>query len=152
MLKAWRIVREKYAPSAFSGAGAAEFGGRWNLPGTRMVYTSESQSLAALELLVHLNPPQSFRYRAFWIQFEENLVEVMSRGRLPDDWAVEPPTVSTQRLGTRWARESRSAILATPSAIIATETNYLINPLHADFAKIKIGQPEDFVFDRRLIE
>jgi RES domain-containing protein len=151
MPKAWRIVREKHLAAAFSGEGAAEFGGRWNLPGTRVAYTSESQSLAALELLVHLNPPVFFKYKAIQIQFDESLAEHLPPEDLPPDWKAEPPSLLTQRLGSRWASEHRSAILAVPSAIITEEINYLVNPLHAEFSRITIGPAGDFAFDARLL-
>lgn len=151
MLEAWRIVREKHAATAFSGEGASEYGGRWNLPGTRVAYTSESQSLAALELLVHLNPPYFFRYKAIRIEFDESLAEELPEKELPPDWTAEPPSLLTQRLGSQWAEGSRSAVLAVPSIIIPEETNYLVNPLHPDFSRIKIGKARDFVFDRRLL-
>ncbi len=54
MVVAWRIVKRKHAKKAFTGEGARQFGGRWNSPGVAIVYTAESQSLAALEILVHL--------------------------------------------------------------------------------------------------
>jgi len=41
---------------------------------------------------------------------------------------------------------------AVPSPVIPTEWNYLINPLHASFAKIEIGKPWDSVNDLRLIK
>ncbi len=152
MLAAWRIVREKHVGTAFSGEGAAEYGGRWNLPGVRVAYASSSQSLAALELLVHLNPPQPFQYKVIRAEFNESLVESILPATLPADWTAEPPLHSTQRLGSRWATQSRSAVLAVPSAIIPQEVNYLFNPLHPDFMKVRLGYPMDFAFDRRLIE
>ena len=54
-ITAWRIVRARFADSAFDGEGARRYGGRWNSRGTRMVYTAGSQALAALEMLVHLD-------------------------------------------------------------------------------------------------
>jgi len=150
MLEAWRIVREKYLGAAFSGAGAAEYGGRWNLPGTYLVYASQSRALAALELLVHLNPPCPFRYKTIRVQFDQGLAESWKLEELPADWAVEPPSLSTQRLGSQWAEEARSAVLAVPSVIVPGEVNYLFNPRHKDFGRIKLGQPGDFAFDRRL--
>ena len=151
MLIAWRIVREKHLATAFSGLGAAEFGGRWNLPGTRIVYTSQSLALAALELIVHLNPPVYPHYKAFRIQFDESLIETFPLYQLPSDWAAEPPSLTTQRLGSRWAAESRTVALAVPSAIVPAETNFLINPMHPDYARVNIGPPQDFTLDRRLI-
>jgi len=150
MLSAWRIVRDKYVATAFSGEGAAEFGGRWNLPGIRVAYTSESQSLGALELLVHLNPPVFFKYKAIQIQFDESLAEHVSAQELPPDWKAEPPSLLTQRLGSRWAEGSRSAVLAVPSVIVPQETNFLVNPLHPDFSRVKIGPARNFDLDPRL--
>jgi len=38
-----------------------------------------------------------------------------------------------------------------PSTVIPVETNYLLNPLHAAFARIEIGQPQEFITDLRLV-
>lgn len=54
-LQVWRITKRKHARRAFAGEGARLAGGRWNIPGTAIVYTSASLSLAALELFVHLD-------------------------------------------------------------------------------------------------
>src|ERR1700736_5127134 len=55
VLRAWRIVKARHAATAFDGEGARLLGGRWNSPGTRMIYTSATGALAALEMLGHLN-------------------------------------------------------------------------------------------------
>jgi RES domain-containing protein len=119
------------------------------LPGVSVVYTSQSKALAALEMLVHLNPPSVFKYKAFRIEFDESLVSTITQ--VPAGWDSEPPSVSTMKMGDRWAEELRSAVLAVPSAIIQEEWNYLVNPLHPDFSRIVIGAARDFAFDPRLI-
>src|SRR6266705_2154868 len=53
MPSAWRIVRAARVNSAFTGEGGRVYGGRWNSRGTAVVYVSEHESLAALELFVH---------------------------------------------------------------------------------------------------
>lgn len=151
MLEAWRIVKAKHAPAAFSGKGAADNGGRWNSRGVAVVYCSQSKSLAALESLVHLNPPVRFEYVAMRVTFDESLVEWFPGRKLPDGWRAEPPPPGTQRIGDLWARASRSAVLALPSVIIPGEFNFLLNPTHQDFSKISRGKPEAFVFDPRLL-
>jgi RES domain-containing protein len=150
MPEGWRIVKEKHVPTAFSGEGAARTGGRWNSRGVAMEYTSASKSLAALETLVHLNPPVIFRYMIMRIEFSDDLVERLATVVLPRDWKAEPPPASTKQLGDAWVRESRSAILAAPSVIIPDEVNYMLNPAHADFRKITTGNPQEFSFDPRL--
>jgi len=148
--EAWRIVKEKHVATAFSGEGAARTGGRWNSRGTAIVYTSATHALAALETLVHLNPPVSFTYKVIRLEFNPKLVEHFTAA-LPTDWRTEPPPVSTRRIGDEWARALRSPLLAVPSAIIPQEFNLLLNPAHPDFKKITIQKPLDFSFDPRLV-
>ena len=151
MPEAWRIVKKKHAATAFSGEGAAKTGGRWNSRGVPVVYTSSTRSLAALETLVHLNPPVLFKYVAIRVQFDDAIVEIITAKALPADWQTEPPPPSTKSIGDAWARERRSAILQLPSVIISGEPNYLLNPAHPDFKKISIGKPALFAFDPRLL-
>lgn len=150
MRQAWRIVKEKHAATTFSGEGAFRTGGRWNSRGVRVVYASSTNSLAALENLVHLNPPILFNYVAFRIRFDPALIEKLP-SPLPADWREQPPPPSTMTIGDRWAREVRSAVLEVPSVIIPSEVNYLLNPAHPDFGKIEIRKAEPFAFDPRLL-
>ena len=151
MPEAWRIVKAKHAATAFSGEGAARTGGRWNSRGVRVIYTSSTKSLAALESLVHLNPPTPFKYVAIRITFDDALVKTVTPKVLPPNWRVEPPPPSTKALGDVWVRQAESAILALPSVIIPGEINFLLNPAHPGFKKISIGRPERFTFDPRLL-
>lgn len=151
MIQAFRIVREKFASSAFTGEGAAHNGGRWNSSGTSIVYTSATASLAALETLVHVNPAMRLGYRLFSIEFDERLIENLPLADLPADWRDEPPPPSTKRIGDAWVKAARSAVLHIPSVIIPGESNYLLNTSHPDFKTITIGKPEPFSFDQRLL-
>ena len=150
-LEAWRLVKAKHVAAAFSGEGAAKAGGRWNSRGVAVVYASATRSLAALETLVHLNPPVMFTCRLIRVEFDERWVERVAWAALPSNWKMEPPPFSTRQLGDDWARSSRSAILAVPSVIVPDETNYVLNPAHPDFKKITIGKPAPFTFDPRLL-
>jgi len=151
MAEAWRIVKKKYAPIAFSGEGAARTGGRWNSRGVAVVYTSSAKSLAALETLVHLNPPITFKYVVFRFTFDDALIETVAAKSLPPAWRREPPPQSCKAVGDRWVRGTHSAVLALPSVIIPGELNYLLNPAHPDFKRISIGKPRNFTFDPRLL-
>lgn len=144
------MVKQQHAATAFSGEGAAKYGGRWNSSGVPLVYTSGSQALAILELRVHLNPPMPLRYVLFPVQFDESLMERLSPASLPWDWTDHPPAPSTQRLGNAWAVSERSAVLEVPSVLVPGEPNYLLNPVHPDFQRIRIGTPEPFTLDPRL--
>lgn len=150
MGEGWRIGKQKHAAIAFDGEGARLNGGRWNSIGVRVVYASATKSLAALETLVHLNLPVGSQYVAIPLQFEDALVEVFPLKNLPVGWDAEPPSLISQQVGEAWAKAARSALLALPS-VITGETNFLLNPAHRDFARIKIGKPEPFTFDPRLL-
>ena len=147
----WRIVRVERVAAAFSGEGAAAGGGRWNTPGTPVVYLSEHKSLAALETLVHLSRRAAVRFVFFRVGVPAEVIERLPRPALSAQWRHEPPLSETQAVGDVWVRENRSAVLAVPSAIIPEELNFLLNPAHADFKKITIGKPEPFAFDPRLL-
>ncbi|HEY3914040.1 MAG TPA: RES family NAD+ phosphorylase [Verrucomicrobiae bacterium] len=146
-------MSERQAPTAFDGEGARLYGGRWNSVHIPMVYASEHQSLAALELRVHIDKTKMrMRFKSFTFQFNENFKKEFRINRLPKDWRQEPPPTSLQRIGDTWIKSNASVILAVPSVIIPREFNYLINPKHSDFTKVKIGPPTDFAFDQRLFD
>ena len=151
MSSGWRIVPEGRATDAFSGEGAKRYGGRWNSPGVAVAYASQHKSLAALEQLVHYAPGIPNRFKCFFLEFDDSLLEVWPLTKLPADWRTEPPPPSTMSIGDAWVREARSVVLAVPSIIIPDETNYLLNPAHSDFKRIRIGKPTNFDFDPRLV-
>ena len=153
MLTAWRIVKRRHLANAFDGEGARTFGGRWNSPGVAMVYVANTRSLAALEMAVHLD--RGALLASFVLipcEFDEGLVSTINRSSLPPLWRRDPPPPELAGIGDAWAKQGRSAVLAVPSAVVAEETNFLLNPRHPDFSEIRIGNPEDFQFDPRLIK
>lgn len=153
MPSGWRIERAHRAATAFSGEGARLYGGRWNSPGIRVVYLSEHQSLAALEVFIHTQPlPPGDEYIVIGAEWDNAIMEKCQTSRLPRDWRVSPSGLDTAAIGDRWMREARSAVLAVPSAIIPTETNFLLNPSHPDFRRIRIGKPALFQFDPRMLQ
>lgn len=150
-LSAWRIVKARHADTAFDGEGARRYGGRWNSPGTALVYTASSRALAALELLVHLPSPAllgAFVCRR--VDFKDTPVSCLDAAELPPDWRAEPVPASTQALGDAWARAGNAVVLQVPSAVVPAEANYLFNPAHPDFSKLVLGPAEPFAFDPRL--
>ena len=151
MLTVWRLLAARFAESAFSGEGARLYGGRWNRKGVPMVYTAGSQSLAMLEMLVQDEPLRA-RYAMIPAALPRNLkIERVGPDQLPTDWRDVGAREQLHAIGTEWANCRSSAVLAVPSVVIPTETNYLLNPRHPSFARIAIGKPETFVTDLRLI-
>ena len=135
------------------GEGARLSGGRWNRPGTAVVYASATVSLAVLELFVHtdtdLLPEDLVLVR---VEIPDDCpAHMIAEGDLPRDWRGYPAPEVLQEMGTAWAAQGRTLVLSVPSAVIPQERNYLINPQHPDFDRISIGVPEAFRFDPRLI-
>lgn len=144
----YRICRSKYPKN--DGAGAALGGGRWNHKGTPMLYCGATASLCALEVLVHSEDIPEDRVVISAVIPDDVPVETVSGVGLPADWNADIHPHSTRNLGTEWAAQNRSVVLSVPSAVVPDERNYLINPRHSDFKKIKFSKPKPFVFDPRL--
>ncbi len=151
MASAWRIVRAAHVASAFAGEGSRRLPGRWHSPGKAVVYLAEHESLAALEILVHTRPLSSTeRYFSFRVEWPDELTEHLPATKLPDGWNAQIPTASSRRIGDEWLAQMRSAVLAVPSVHSTTEKNFLLNPRHPDFKKIKIAKPVAYRFDPRI--
>jgi RES domain-containing protein len=145
----WRIVRPVHAANPLSGAGAARWGSRWNSVGVRMAYVSTSRSLAILEMLVHVSPdsmPADFVLVP--VEIPDRLIGTVDE--LPEGWNALPYRPEPRRWGDSWIREGVSLAVFVPSAVVPAERNILINPAHADFSQVQVGQPELNAFDRRL--
>ena len=153
MAQAWRIVHQDYADTAFTGEGARITGGRWNSEGMSMVYTAGTLSLALLEMIVHLEVKETLKYfKAIQIAFDNSLVRSISINVLPLTWNIIPPSTLTKTIGDEWLRQSATPALCVPSAVVPNELNYLLNPHHPDFSKIKIGGQIDLPADARIHE
>ena len=131
MLQAWRIVKRRYADTAFDGEGARLHGGRWNSPGRAVVYASESRALATLEVLTGVQSMAvAPAYVLMGVTFDEEFVGTLLAEDLPDGWNRFPPTPASQHLGDDWLATGRSPVLRVPSVIVPGEFNYLLNPAH----------------------
>jgi RES domain-containing protein len=151
----WRIVKAKHAVSAFDGEGARLNGGRWNSPGTSVVYTSESAALATLELLVHLNDSALLpKYVLIPCEFASaQLTRVEDIAVLPADWASYPAPAALQVIGDKWAKSRSSLVLSVPSAVTELERNFVLNSAHVGFSRsIVVGSPVSLKLDERLLK
>ncbi len=152
-ITAWRIVKQKNEKAAFTGEGARLYGGRWNSPGTAMVYTAQSQSLAALEMLVHLDSADLLGgYVFFDVIIDEPMITAVDVATLPKNWRAEPAPAKLKAIGDAWIAAGASCVLRVPSSLVPAESNYLLNPKHPDFPKLKIGHAVPFRYDPRLAE
>lgn len=152
-MRFWRLALSRYP--ALDGEGARLYGGRWNSPGTPMVYAATEITLALLEQLVHVSParlPASFRAFAITLP-NETKIEHAALDLTVDDLEA------TRRAGDAWSASLRSAALIVPSVIVpavlapgritTTERNVLLNPRHPSAAAWK-SVKTSFRVDRRL--
>jgi RES domain-containing protein len=148
---AWRLTTRREPQAAFDGEGARLYGGRWNRPGTRLVYAAEHLSLAALEAFVHLDPEDEPRalYR-FRVKLHEGAVERLPAASLPASWRDYPAPDETAAMGSEWARKCKALALMVPSVIVPEESNILINPAHPGFPLLTLEAGERFSFDGRM--
>ncbi|MBX9735511.1 MAG: RES family NAD+ phosphorylase, partial [Phycisphaerales bacterium] len=116
------------------------------------VYLSESLSLALLELLVHLDDESLLEsYVAFEVHVPASLINRPATKDLPRHWSRSPIDRASQIYGDRFLTTgSPEVALALPSVVVRSEINYLVNPLHPQFAKLRIGKPQPIRIDRRL--
>lgn len=133
-----------------SGTGARLFGGRWNSAGLHALYTTSHISLAVLENLVHVKkyrlPPE---YYLISITLPDSISPiVISKKKLKKSWKDD--VAYSQFMGDEFLKAKDGLILQVPSAIVDAESNFIINPQHADAGKIKISATELFRFDKRL--
>ncbi len=149
----YRLCKKAYA-NDISGRGAEISGGRWNIKGTAMVYTTASRALCMVEIMVHIPAgiiPKDFCLTSISIPDNAHIIPVDLKD-LPDNWNRNPIPASTPKIGNAFIAAQEALVLKVPSAIIKDEWNYLVNPLHQDFKEVKIIATEPFSFDARLFK
>lgn len=152
-MEVFRLQNKKF-PIELSGKGASITGARWNSKGTEIVYTAQNRALAMAEVVVHLTIstlPAGFCMVVIFIP-DDVAVLNLDLKKLPSDWNVFPDNAATQKIGDDLIRKNDYAVFKVPSAVVKGEFNYLLNPYHPDFARIKIMEQEDFPFDKRIFK
>jgi RES domain-containing protein len=149
----FRLSKTKYS-SDLSGKGAEKAGGRWNSKGNALLYTSQSRALCTTEIAVHTPLgiiPSDHSIISIHIPDNIQMLEIAPID-LSRDWKSYPHPHSTQSLGDKFLLENKFLVMKAPSAIVQGEFNYLINPGHPGFSKIKVLEIEPFTFDERLFK
>ena len=150
----WRFCRRPFAHKPLSGTGGLHASARWHSAPRLIVYASESLALASLEVLVHLDldlPPNDLLALQIDIPASVSLTD-LPLADLPRNWRRHPAPRSLPKLGDAWLDGGESAVLRVPSALIPSEFNYLINPLHSDARLITVVARSRYAFDPRLIK
>ncbi len=149
-MRVWRIASAAHA--TFDGEGARRYGSRWTPRGLPAVFTSATLSLAALERFVNTDADlEPVDLVTIAVDIETNIaIETVTVADLPVDWRTYPAPPALAMIGARWLRESTSAVLSVPSVVIPPERTFILNPTHADFARLGINPSEPFSVDPRM--
>ncbi len=149
-MRAWRIAARAHA--AFDGEGARLYGSRWTPRGRPAVFVSATLSLAALERFGHADPDlEPDALLSFAVDVPDAVaIDAVDLRMLPANWRTYPAPPALALIGATWLDEARSAVLSVPSVLIPHERNYVLNPLHPDFALVQVHPPEAFSFDPRM--
>lgn len=147
----YRISSAAYS-NDISGTGAKLMGSRWNSRGVPVLYTSQYISLSVLEMLVNTNfKDYAVALDLMYINFPDGLsVTHIDLKHLKKNWKED--FEYTRYMGDEFIKQKESLILRVPSAVIQEEYNYLANPLHPDFKKIKLVKIKSFRPDDRLFK
>jgi RES domain-containing protein len=136
-----------------SGRGGLRFSGRWHSHGARIVYLSDHPASTLLEILVHLevdpeDVPDTYQLLAVDIPDDVRFASI-EEDQLATGWRSD--ATLTRSLGDQWLRESQTALMRVPSAIVPASVNWLLNPAHADSANAHIAEIIRAPFDPRLL-
>ena len=147
---AYRLVKERFLDIPLSSEGARKYGGRWNPVGIGILYTSASPELALLEQLVHLpalpyqDLPRLFLITLVFPSTPKNIEKLSPKWREPANYH------ENHQLIEGWLNDPDVMALKVPSAVVAESSNFLLHPLHKDYAKIEILSTKSFNIDPRL--
>jgi RES domain-containing protein len=134
---------------AFSGQGGVYTAARWHSAGRPIIYTAQSLSLAALEILVRLKQTNDIQpFCAYAMEIPDDLI--LAPKTLPVRWKSR--IAISRALGDAWLKTNNSPALRVPTVITPGESNILVNPLHPQFSlKWVVTGPEAYSFDARLL-
>ncbi|MFV0605014.1 MAG: RES family NAD+ phosphorylase [Niabella sp.] len=150
-MKVYRISHCKYI-NDLSGTGSALYGGRWHSKGTYILYTASSSSLALLESIVHISSILPLRYCMICLNLPDVPLYEIDISKLPKGWNNNPSPDFIKSIGDNFIMENQFLALKIPSAIASEEMNYLINPAHKDFKKVKLIFSRIINIDNRLLK
>jgi RES domain-containing protein len=100
--------RQPYVADALDGTGGLYTSGRWHSKGVPIVYTASSPALAALEVLVHVDPliaPADLRLLTLDLPSDHSM-EILEPSTLPQTWAEVPAPPELQEVGTAWLKSA----------------------------------------------
>jgi RES domain-containing protein len=119
------------------------------------VYLSSAPASALLEILVHLeieegHLPRFYKLLEIQVPDDVRIENLENWAKLPKGWPKKQAI--TRAFGDQWLDRNSAALLQVPSALVPKTSNFLLNPLHPDAAKIRIVSVSRQGLDRRLLQ
>lgn len=144
----WRFTQHL----ALDGRGGLFASARWHTRGREILYCAPNPATALLEVLVNSGVRDAEAFGGFhFLKLDvpdEIAIERVEEGQLPPDWSRHLDL--TRAWGDRWLREERSAALLVRSVLVPETFNVLINPRHAEAARIAPLAAFPYPLDPRL--
>lgn len=152
---AYRIDRAKRTNSVPSGKGAELYGGRWNVPGTPVVYCASSRSLAILEVLVHMEWQRHLPQDRIMVTLDvpDDRIHFIKKSSLSARWRDFPYNRDSQQVFADFLQSKAyrtKLAIAIPSAIVDEELNICIDPTSAFMSEVKIIDVKAWQLDERF--
>jgi RES domain-containing protein len=140
----WRLYRKAHGPG-LDGAGGLYAPGRWHALGRPVVYFGASPAIVVLEKLAHIDP-QVMPKDLVLARFEADVaIDELAGPSILHDLAL------TRARGEAFFAGNAASLLRVPSVVLPEEFNFVLNPLHADAAGVRVRSQRAFFFDYRLL-
>ncbi len=147
----YRLQRATYSTDINSFVeGAKITQGRWHsyIP---VIYTTETSSLAILELLGYFINQKFIQadYNLITLQVDSQQVTIEDIfPELPENWEENEET--TRYMGNAWFKSNRTCLLRVPSIHTPKESSILINPFHPEFNQISVIDIQKYNFSKKF--
>jgi RES domain-containing protein len=149
-MEVYRISKCRFVRQ-LDGIGAFTYGGRWNSKGHAVIYTAGSRALSLIEALAHMERPPVPNFCRVRIFIPDDSIITYPVAKLPEGWQRNPAPDVLKTIGDTFIRQGKTLALQLPSAIVPDEFNYLINPMHARIAEVRILDEGPQPIDERLV-
>ena len=150
MAKLFRICRAAFDLS--DPSGSSQYPGRWNSQGQPVLYFSASLALCVLELRANAvefsTIKNGYHYGEIDIDFDQAPIEDLPKNFYADNWALNKKL--TRGYADNWLRNEKAMVLKVNSAVLPTDSNFIINVAHRDFLKVSFSDPLPVPLDARL--
>jgi RES domain-containing protein len=115
------------------------------------LYCGASIAICALEKFVHVGQAALPPLVLVSVDIPDNC-DILTPGihDLPTGWDELPTSASAQGLGRAWLERGEALAMRVPSVVLPEESNVIVNPLHPNYAQVKLTVVRPFTFDQRM--